>query len=160
MVNKNFKVFIIVGIIALVLFSFHSLSSNIPKNNLWSTYIDQDNHISLRYLSEDNLQKVNNATLSLLALGDTKPYIIHFKEVPYQSFQSWYIDQTWSRNQQDYLFSTTTLGQPMIVNNITEMLYTMVRPGLLVTIENALSPEGYYQSDKILMEMSENIKSL
>lgn len=159
---------IIVGFIVGVTFSaeyflspvtYYTMKHKILRNGM-TAYINGQYGIALEYSDNYQSEKLSDASFSLLGGGDTKPYIIEFQTVPYESFQSWSAEQTWPGNREDYWFSTSTLGQPMMVSDITETLYTLLRPGVLVTIQNALSSEGHYQSDKILMEMADDIKSL
>lgn len=125
-----------------------------------STYIDKDYGVAVQYLSRDKAHKLPDGSLSILGGGNTKPYIVRFQRVPQTTFQAWYNTKTWSGGERDYWFTTSTRNQPIVVSDITQTLYTMIRPGTLVTIENAKSSYGNYHSPKILVEMVFDMKPI
>lgn len=126
----------------------------------WSTSVNMKYGIVIKYLSSSKVQKVSDSSIAILDGGDTKPYIINFKNVKEQSFSEWSKNQDWFGLEKDYAFVTSSSGQPMILRDTTQTLSVMIRPGVLITIENAISSEHQYHSQKILLDIADNIHPL
>lgn len=136
---------------------FYNVKHKITNDRM-STFVNKSYRLIFDYPSNFIVEQFSTSTISLLGSGDTKPYIIQFETVPYHSFQTWYNSQKWPDIQKNYIFTTSTRGQTVIISNIDQTLYTMIRPGILVTITNAVSSEKHPQSDKILLELAQNIR--
>lgn len=139
--------------------TYYALKHTVTKDGMTS-YINEEHRLVFEYPNNYRFEEISEESFSLLGGGDTKPYIVRLKSVPQQSFQEWYEMQSWPGNEKNYWFVTTTNGQPVVVSEITEVLYTMARPGRLVTIENALSSYQNYHSHKILWDFADSIKPL
>ncbi len=126
----------------------------------WSTSVNTKYGVVIKYLNSSKAQKVSDSSVAIFTGGDTKPYIIDFKKVPEQSFQEWSRNQDWFGVEKDYTFVTSSSGQPMILRDTTQTLSVIIRPGILVTIENAISSQQHYQSQKILLDIADNLKPL
>lgn len=138
---------------------YYKLKHKILRDKM-ITYVNEKYGVIVEFPSTFIVKRVNNASFSVLHGGDTQPYVITFETTPHLSFQSWYQSQTWPGTRQDYFMATSTRGESMIVSDFTQTLYTMLRPRVLLTIQNAVSSERHYQSQKILMEMVDDMKLL
>lgn len=126
----------------------------------WSTSVNLKYGIVIKYLSSSIAQKINGSSIALFDAGNIKPYIVSFKKVSERSLEEWSENQDWFGVGRDYLFITSSRGQPMILRDTKQTLSVMIRPGFLVTIENVVISSQHYESQKILLEIADNIRPL
>lgn len=156
--KKFLPIFIGMSIISIILFSTYHILKQKNSPPLFKagflTYINKSHKVLIPYPDAWELLETKNPdSVNFTVGGEVKPISVKITSVQYDSLENWLSDQSWSKYKTEYTYRTSTFRYPTVTHTESQIFYSMIRPGTLVSVENGLSSEHHFHSVKIPLEL-------